>query len=184
MYHDFRNPGALQRDGGTIEFAGNGGGNAFNAPGTNQFYNVVVNAASTDFSSNVDAQIRVRGDWTMNGTADLIGRNTTVTFNGSGAQTIGGAQSTTFRNLYVDKPAGTVTLARSALVTNGDVKVLSGTLDLATFTLNRSALGGEIGVANGAFLKIGGTNSFPVELSRYTRSSRPAPWTTTAPTRR
>ena len=150
--------------GGTIEFAGAGAGaNAFDAPGRNQFNNVVVNSGvNTDFSSKSDAQILVGGDWTMDGTADLIGKNTRVTFNGSGAQTIGGAQQTTFRNLFVDKTAGTtVTLARSALVTNGDVIVVSGTLDLATFTLNRSALGGEIGVVTGAFLKIGGTNSFP-----------------------
>ncbi len=43
--------------------------------------------------------------------------------------------------------------------------VVSGTLDLATFTLNRSALGGEIGVVTGAFLKIGGTNSFPLNYA-------------------
>ena len=172
--------------GGTIVFAGTGtGANAFNAPGTNQFNNVVVNSGvNTDFSSKSDAQILVGGDWTMDGTADLISRNTRVTFNGSGAQTIGGAQSTTFRNLFVDKTAGsTVTLARSALVTNGNVIVVSGTLDLATFTLNRSALGGEIGVVGGAFLKIGGTNSFPSNYAA-TPSSRPAPWTTTAPIRR
>ena len=69
----------------------------------------------------------------------------------------------------MDKTSGAVTLARSALVANGDVKVLSGTLDLATFTLNRSApLGGEIQVSNGAFLKIGGTNSFPAGYAVHT----------------
>ena len=105
----------------------------------------------------------------MDGTADLISRNTRVTFNGSGAQTIGGAQSTTFRDLFVDKTAGsTVTLARPALVTNGNVIIVSGTLDLATFTLNRSALGGEIGVVGGAFLKIGGTNTLPSNYSAHT----------------
>ena len=151
-------------------FAKTGDGDAFKAAGRNQFFNVVVNSGvNTDFSSDLDAQILVRGNWTMDGTADLTGRNTTVTFNGSGAQTIGGAQPTTFRNLYVDKTAGTLSRsARSALVTNGDVKVVSGTLDLATFTLNRSAAGGEIGVVNGAFLKIGGTNSFPLIYAIHT----------------
>ena len=168
LRHNFTNLGVFDSTGGTIEFAGAGAGaNAFDAPGRNQFNNVVVNSGvNTDFSSKADAQILVGGDWTMNGTADLITRNTRVTFNGSGAQTIGGAQQTTFRNLFVDKTAGTtVTLARPALVTNGDVIVVSGTLDLATFTLNRSALGGEIGVVTGAFLKIGGTNSFPLNYA-------------------
>ena len=168
LRHNFTNLGVFDSTGGTIEFAGAGAGaNAFDAPGRNQFNNVVVNSGvNTDFSSKADAQILVAGDWTMNGTADLITRNTRVTFNGNGAQTIGGAQQTTFRNLFVDKTAGTsVTLARSALVTNGDVIVVSGTLDLATFTLNRSAPGGEIGVVTGAFLKIGGTNSFPLNYA-------------------
>ena len=168
LHQNFTNSGVFDSTGGTIVFAGAGNGaNAFDAPGRNQFNNVVVNSGvNTDFSSKADAQILVGGNWTMDGTADLIGRNTRVTFNGSGAQTIGGAQQTTFRNLFVDKTAGTtVTLARSALVTNGDVIVVSGTLDLATFTLNRSALGGEIGVVTGAFLKIGGTNSFPLNYA-------------------
>ena len=168
LHQNFTNSGVFDSTGGTIVFAGTGNGaNAFDAPGRNQFNNVVVNSGvNTDFSSKADAQILVRGDWTMDGTADLISRNTRVTFNGSGAQTIGGAQQTTFRNLFVDKTAGsTVTLARPALVTNGDVIVVSGTLDLATFTLNRSALGGEIGVRDGAFLKIGGTNSFPLNYA-------------------
>ena len=168
VYNNFKNTGSFVATAGTIEFAGSGSNDdAFDAPGTNQFFNVVVaTGVNTQFDSAVDAQIRVRGNWTMNGTAELIDRNTRVTFNGSGAQTIGGTAQTTFRNLFVDKTAGsTVVLARTALVTNGDVIVVSGTLDLATFTLNRSALGGEIGVVGGAFLKIGGTNSFPANYA-------------------
>ena len=47
-------------------------GNAFNCPGTNQFFNVVVAAASPPTSpATWHADILVRGDWTMNGTADL-----------------------------------------------------------------------------------------------------------------
>ncbi len=169
MYHDFRNSGIFSSTGGTIEFAGNGGGNAFNAPGTNQFFNVVVNAGvSTDFSSNLAASILVRGDWTMNGTANLTGRASTVTFNGTGAQTIGGASSTTFRNVTVNKASGTVSLAGNQAVASGDLSVLAGTLDLSSFTMNRSAGGGTITVANGATLQIGGTNTFPSNYTTHT----------------
>ena len=166
MYHDFRNSGTFTATAGTIEFAAAGGGSAFNAPGTNQFFNVTVNTGvNTDFASSLAASILVRGDWTMNGTCNLTGTATTVTFNGTGAQSIGGTASTTFRNVTVNKASGTVTLARVQTVTSGDLTVTAGTLDLASFTMNRSAAGGVITVSNGATLKIGGTNSFP---SNYT----------------
>ena len=161
MYHDLRNSGVFNATAGTFVFAANGDGNAFNSPGTNQFFNVVVSAPSFQFDSNITADIRVRGDWTMNGTADLsVNKVTTVTFNGSGAQTIGGANATAFGNLIADKPAGAATLAISATV-KGNVTVSSGTLDLSSFVMPRTALGGALTVSNGAFLRMGGTNSFP-----------------------
>ncbi len=133
MYRDYRNSGTFNATAGTIEFAGAGGVNAFNAPGTNQFFNVTVNTGvNTDFSSTFAASILVRGDWTMNGTANLVGRATTVTFNGTGSQSIGGSASTTFRNIAVDKASGTVTLARAQTITSGDLTVTAGTLDLAS----------------------------------------------------
>ena len=46
-------------------------GRRFNAPGTNQFFNVVVNSGVyTTSTSAVNAQIRVRGNWTMDGAAE------------------------------------------------------------------------------------------------------------------
>ena len=123
-------------------FAGAGNGaNAFDAPGRNQFNNVVVNSGvNTDLSSKSDAQILVRGDWTMDGTAE------------PDRQEHQGHVQREWRADHRRRPADhlpqsvcgqdgrqPVTLARSALVTNGDVIVVSGTLDLATFTLNRSA---------------------------------------------
>jgi hypothetical protein len=168
-YHDFRNSGTFAATAGTIEFAGSGGGNAFNAPGTNQFFNVLVDAGiTTDFSANLAAAIGVRGDWTINGTATLIGTATTVTFNGTGAQAIGGASSTTFRNVTINKTSGTATLARNQTLTNGNLTVTAGTLDLSSFTMNRSAVGGSLTVSNGATLRIGGTNSFPSNYTTHT----------------
>ncbi|MEO8763708.1 MAG: hypothetical protein ABI416_05445 [Ginsengibacter sp.] len=45
----------------------------------------------------------------------------------------------------------------------GTIEVLSGTFDLAAFLADRgtTATGGTLTVSNGAFLKIGGTNTFP-----------------------
>ena len=172
MYHDFKNSGTFDATGGTIEFAGSGGGNAFNAPGTNQFFHVLVDAGvTTDFSSSLAAAIGVRGNWTIDGTATLTGTATTVTFNGTGAQTIGGTSSTTFRNITVNKASGTVTLAGNQAVTNGDLTASAGTLDLSSYTMNRSASGGTLTVSNGATLMIGGTTTFPTNYATHALGS-------------
>ena len=151
QYHDFKNAGAFAATGGTIEFAGTGGGNAFNSPGTNQFFNVVVdNGVTTNFDSNLGASIGVAGDWTINGTATLTATATTVTFNGSGAQTIGGSSSTNFRNLTINKSGGTVSLS-SVDATVGLAGAGTGTL---TFTQGNIVTG-----ANNVIIAAGGTVS-------------------------
>ena len=61
LHQNFANSGVFDSTGGTIVFAGPGNGaNAFDAPGRNQFNDVVVNSGvNTDFSSKSDAQILV-----------------------------------------------------------------------------------------------------------------------------
>ena len=106
VFHDFHNSGTYTATAGTIEFAGTGGGNAFNAPGTNQFFNVTIDAGiTTNFNSNIAAVIGVGGDWTNDGTATLTA--TTVTFNGSSAQQIKGSSATTFGPACIN-PVGEV----------------------------------------------------------------------------
>ena len=167
IYHDFKSNGVFYSTGGTIDFAGNGGGGTFpNTLGPTQFYNVVVNADAN--FDNDPVSFKVAGNWTANVPMDLSGKATTVTFNGTGAQTIGGTAATTFANVVVDKPSGTVTLALNETIKNGNLSVLSGTLDLGVYTMNRTTLGGTATVANGATLKIGGTNSFPANYAVHT----------------
>jgi fibronectin-binding autotransporter adhesin len=168
MYHDFKNSGAFNATGGTVEFNANAGGGSFPSPlGTTQFFNVVMNA-DPHFDNNT-VSFGVAGDWTTNVALDLSGKPITATFNGTGAQTIGGSASTVFASLVVNKPTGTtVTLAQNQTTNNGSVNVMSGTFDLSTFTLNGAAKTDSITVASGATLRIGGTNSFP---SNYTTHS-------------
>lgn len=105
----------------------------------------------------------VGGNWSNSG-AFTAGAST-VTFNGMAAQTIGGAATTSFNNLTIaNTGAGSTTLGINTSVA-GNLSVNTGTLDLAAFTLNRTAAGGALTVGNGATLKIGGTNSCP---SNYT----------------
>ena len=70
----------------------------------------------------------------------------------------------TIKSLSADLPA-----LKSTLVV-GNIDVLSGTFDMSTFLANRgtTVTGGTLKVFDGAFLKIGGTNSFP---SNYTTNT-------------
>jgi hypothetical protein len=161
-YHDFKNAGTFNATGGIFEIAGTGAGNAFNSPGTNQFFNVVVDAGITAaFDSNVAAAIGVRGDWTNNGTVTLIGAATTVTFNGSGAQTIGGSAATTFLNLTISNSIGSVSLSGVDATATGTLALGSSVLTtgsrkmvVTTTTPTRTS-----GYVNGALQRAGSVST-------------------------
>ncbi len=87
----------------------------------------------------------------------------TVIFNGSGAQTIGGT-APGFNDLTISNSADTVSLGANTSVT-GNLTVTSGTLDLLGFTANRTVSGGQTSVSNGATLKIGGSNPYPTNYT-------------------
>lgn len=97
----------------------------------------------------------------------------TVNYNGAGAQTIA---TYSYNNLSVTKSSGTATLAGNTAV-GGNLSVTcpatctNGTLDLATFTANRTAAGGTLSVGAGATLSIGGTNSFPANYTTHSLSA-------------
>src|SRR6185503_19647846 len=120
-----------------------------------------------DFDANAAVSFNVAGNWSSSAAIDMSAAAVTTTFNGSSAQTIGGSATTTFRNLTVNATS-TVTLTANESVKSGNLTVTAGTLDLSTFTLARTAAGGTITVSNGAFLKIGGTNTFPANYTTHT----------------
>jgi len=170
MYHDFKNSGAFNGTGGTVEFNGQAGGGAFpSTTALTQFFNVVINA-DPHFDEKA-VTIGVGGNWTSNLTGPVLDlgnkANMTIKFNGNGPQAIGGF-SVIFRNVIVDKPSGTATLTNNQDINNGNLTVTSGTLDLSSFRMDRVSNGGTLTVANGAFLQIGGTNSFPVRYVTHT----------------
>ncbi|MES2431859.1 MAG: hypothetical protein V4556_13075 [Bacteroidota bacterium] len=67
---------------------------------------------------------------------------------------------------------GNLTSLNSSTTAYGNIYVLSGTLDLSTYTAARgtTTTGGTFSVSNGATLKIGGTNTFPVNYNTNTLS--------------
>lgn len=89
--------------------------------------------------------------------------NLTVDYMGTAAQTV---SAITYGNLSIDNSSGAT--AAGNLTIGGDLSVSTGTLDLSTFTANRSTSGGTLTVASGATLKIGGANSFPSNYTTHT----------------
>ncbi len=74
---------------------------------------------------------------------------------------------TTTKSLAANLPS-----LSSSTSAEGNIYVLSGTLDLLSYTANRgtSVTGGNFSVSNGATLKIGSTNTFPVNFNNVTLS--------------
>lgn len=167
VYRDFKNSGAFSSTGGTIEFVGSPTTATWpTTTGATQFFNVLM-SVDPSFDQNAALSISVAGDWTSNVAVNPSGRLTTINFNGNGAQSIGGSASTTFANVTINKSSGTATLAQTEIITGGNLSISAGTLDLSSFTMNRSASGGTLTVSNGATLKIGGTNSFPTNYATH-----------------
>lgn len=123
--------------------------------------------------SSTSAQINFTGAGTLRvggalGNGGTLSAGTgTVEYIGPGTQTIN--QTYSYNNLS-KSGAGTATLGGNTTVA-GNLTISAGTLDLSTFTANRTAAGGTITIANGATLNIGspaGTNGFPANYSTQT----------------
>jgi hypothetical protein len=123
---------------------------------------LIDTGADPNMGGNAVISFNVKGNWTNNSTAvDLVSKNTTVIFNGSGAQIIGGAQSTTFRNITINKSSGTLSLGINTSIQSGDLTISGGTTDLVTYSLNRSTAGGTMTIATGCTLKLAGASGGP-----------------------
>jgi hypothetical protein len=98
--------------------------------------------------------LTVGGNWVNNGT--YLASGSFITFNGPGTQSI---SSTTFNNLIIDKPVGSLaTLAGNAGI-KGDLTIVSGTLDIMSFVCDRTTPGGTLTLKDSATFIIGGNNA-------------------------
>ena len=155
--HDYKNEGggSFNSTGGTIQFTGSGGRAADFSTGTNQFYNIIVDAGvDPKFDNSGGGIISVAGNFTNNNSS-LDVTNSVFTFNGTGDQQISSASTTadvlsTFGTLIIDKPSGTAQLLTDIGVETTFTPV-SGTLD-----------------QNGKQFYVGGSSTpFPVELVTF-----------------
>jgi hypothetical protein len=101
------------------------------------------------------ATITVGGNWTRSGTYNPT-TGLTI-FNGTGDQSV---SATTFNRITINKPGGVVNLTGNWLI-NGHLTLTQGTLDLGTYTANRSIIGGTLTIANGTTLRLAGASNFP-----------------------
>jgi hypothetical protein len=104
--------------------------------------------------------INVGGNWTNGGT--FISNNGFVVFNGSSTQSIG---PSLFNHLTVNK-SSTATLIGNLQV-DGNLTITNGTLNLDTYSANRSTFGGTLTIGSGAFLRIGNGNSLPANYATH-----------------
>lgn len=124
-----------------------------------------VNISSGTILNSDAITLTAGGNWNNSGTYNASGG--TVMLNGSGAQTV---SATTFNNLTVSKAGGTATLTGNCPI-NGNLTLTTGTLDLSTFSANRSSGGGTFTISDGSTLFVGGATNFPSGFSTYTISN-------------
>ncbi len=120
--------------------------------------------------------LTVNGTLTLSDQAQLsLGAGAAIRYGNSGALVYNlGSNSVTpsaewpssFAPASVTLNSGTVTLSGNTTMA-GSLTLNGGTLDMGTHTLDRATSGGTLTVANGATLKIGGTNTLPASYATH-----------------
>ncbi|UZJ63897.1 hypothetical protein OKW96_15985 [Sphingobacterium sp. KU25419] len=105
--------------------------------------------------------LQIGGNWANSGTYDDAG--TKIIFDGSGTQTI---TASTFNNLEINKPVGSVAVLTGDVTLKGNLTGTSGTLDIKSFFFNRTVVGGTAIIANAGTLIIAADNA-PNKFANY-----------------
>ncbi len=115
--------------------------------------NVTVGASTEVLEFNT--LFFVGGDWSNSGTFTTSGG--TVIFDGSSDQDV---DANSFNNLKIDKSGGALNLTGNLSIGNA-IEVNQGSLDLNTFTANRTSEGGTFAVDSNAEVLLAGADNFP-----------------------
>jgi fibronectin-binding autotransporter adhesin len=131
----------------------------------------LITLTGSSFAVSPGATIKVgastfAGNYSVNPT---LGAESTVDYASTSiSQTVA---TLSYSTLKISGSTTKILAANTTLMSStgavGNVNVTAGTLDLSGKTLNRgtSVVGGSITLANGAYLKIGGTASFPANFA-------------------
>ncbi|TRX36703.1 T9SS sorting signal type C domain-containing protein [Flavobacterium restrictum] len=120
---------------------------------------IITGATLTVSGSNT---LTVSGNWTNNGS--FVPNTSTVSFNGTTAQTIGGSNATTFNNLAIANTSAAVTATRGITVNAVlDIANIASVLDMSTFVLTA---GGSFSTTGIGQLKTANTASTPIPTGK------------------
>jgi len=133
--------------------------------------NLTIGNGSSFATGNYDHTIG--GNLTNNGTL-TTSSGSTITFNGTTAQTVSGSTTTTFEILNINNSAG-VSLNTSANISN-NITINNGNLNVGSVTLGINGTinnpGGSIQVSNSSNLSFGGTDA--ITLNSFLFSTTPS----------
>lgn len=133
-----------------------------NSSGTNAILtiggNISIGSSGSLVSTPTGATIRVAGNWSNTGT--FTSSNTTVTFNGTIAQSITKAGGESFNNFSVTNTAATVTAANNVTVGGSFTTSASSILDMGTNTLSVAT------VSHSGTLQTQNTGATPITASK------------------
>jgi hypothetical protein len=152
---------------GNLVFSGSGTKTA--SESITIYGNIAINSGVT-FSGGSNRTHKISGNWTNDGTYSIASGNI-VEINGTGTQTISGATQTQFKNLKINKSSGSVQLANHISINNAKLLVVSGTLDLSTFTANRTSSGAPLtdsfAIYGTSTLRFSNSTNFPSNFPNY-----------------
>ncbi|MFA6469683.1 MAG: hypothetical protein WCW35_12350 [Bacteroidota bacterium] len=109
--------------------------------------------------------IGISGTFTP-GTNSYTITSSTIDYNSTGSQTVA---NFTYNNLTISG-GGTTTLSANTSV-EGNLSISGGTLDIETYTADRSTSGGTLTIAAACTLRIGGSGTIPANYTTHTFSS-------------
>ena len=130
-------------------------GITYTPPTGSQFHNVNIDAGGT-LLMPTGGDIFVSGDWVNNGTFNSAG-DSTVNFNGTADQTIGGSSQNDFDNLVINNSGGTVSTLSA--ITANELTITDGIFDPAdgsSFGNVNIAQNGEMLVETGETIDVTG----------------------------
>jgi len=109
--------------------------------------------------------VAIAGTFTAGSATGHTITGNTINFNGSSQSIPAFNGSTGYNNLTISG-TGTNTLSASVNI-GGNLMLSAGTLDLGSYTANRTSAGGTLTVSNGTTLLIGGTGTLPSNYSTH-----------------
>lgn len=124
--------------------------------------NVTISPGGTFHNQGL---LHVGGNWVNSGIYNAAGAS--IFFDGTGTQTI---SASTFNNFNLNKPVGSIAILGGNAVITGDVNILSGTLDIQSYTCSRNVPGGSVTVNDSGTIIIGANNA-PLNYAAYALAS-------------